>query len=182
MAKYHIFTDGSSRGNPGAGGWGMIVMNEEETEIIFSEHDTDDYTTNNRMELHAMICALGYAESHPNDYFIIYSDSAYVVNSCTKWLAGWIANGWRNSKKKEVENIDLMKALWGYLSRDFFNAEIRQCKGHNGDIGNEMADAIATQNWHKLGDLIDTWNIINRDQEARDVELAEAGENWFPLD
>ena len=50
MAKYHVYTDGSSRGNPGPGGWGMIAMNEDETEIIFTEHDTEDHTTNNRME------------------------------------------------------------------------------------------------------------------------------------
>ena len=72
MAKYNVYTDGSSRGNPGPGGWGMIVMNEENSEIIFLESSSEDNVTNNRMELKAMICALGHAESHPNDQFIDY--------------------------------------------------------------------------------------------------------------
>ena len=165
MAKYHIFTDGSSRGNPGAGGWGMVVMNEDENKVFFIERDTEGHVTNNRMELKAMLCALGYAESNPNDYFIIYSDSSYVVNSCNTWMRGWVANGWRNSKKQTVENVDLMKALWGYLSRDFFNAEISQCKGHIGKLGNELADALACSNFNKYNDLIKEWEI-----EALDLE------------
>ena len=173
MAKYYIYTDGSSRGNPGPGGWGMVVMNEDQSEIFFLEHDSEDQVTNNRMELKAMICALGYAESNPNDQFIIYSDSAYVVNSCNSWLPTWAANGWRNSKKQEVENIDLMKALWGYLSRDFFNAEVRKCHGHNGDIGNELADAAATQSWTKYRDLIEYWDI---------KEPLQCGDSWLPID
>lgn len=159
MTKYHIFTDGSSRGNPGPGGWGMIVMNEDESEIIFHESDSEDHVTNNRMELKAMICACTYAESHPRDYFIVYSDSAYVVNSCNSWMKTWAANSWRNSKKVIVENVDLMQALYSYLSRDFFNVEIRKCSGHSGDIGNELADAAATGDTDKWNELIDYWEI-----------------------
>lgn len=172
MAKYHMFSDGSSRGNPGPGGWGLVVMNEEGSAILFIEHDTEDYVTNNRMELKAMICALGYAESHPDDQFVIYSDSSYVVNSCNSWMRTWASNGWRNSKKQEVENVDLMKSIWSYISRPFFNVEIVHCKGHNGDLGNELADALATQSWSKYKDLIEFWEI----QEPT------VGDNWFPID
>ena len=171
MAKYHIYTDGSSRGNPGPGGWGMVVMNEEGSQILFEEHDSEDHVTNNRMELKAMICALGYAESHPQDQFIIYSDSAYVVNSCNSWMRSWAANGWKNSKKQTVENVDLMQHIWSYLSRDFFNVEIKKCAGHAGDIGNELADALATGDMKKYTELIEYWEI--------DVP---AGDNWFPID
>lgn len=171
MTKYHIYTDGSSRGNPGAGGWGMIVMNEDESEILCVESGYEDYVTNNRMELKAMICTLGYAESHPDDQFVIYSDSAYVVNSCNSWMRGWVANGWRNSKKVTVENVDLMKALWGYISREFPNFEIQQCKGHNGDLGNELADALATKDLKKFENLIEFWEL-----------QLPAGDNWFPID
>jgi ribonuclease HI len=157
LAKYHIYTDGSSRGNPGAGGWGMIVMNEEDTQILFAERDSHDYTTNNRMELQAMICAFEYAEEHSNDYFIIYSDSAYVVNSINSWISSWAANGWRNSKKQTVENLDCMQALYGFISRDFFNAEVRKCKGHEGELGNELADALATNNMKKYQELAECW-------------------------
>ena len=188
MAKYHTYTDGSSRGNPGPGGWGMIVMNESDTEIRFLEHDSEEHVTNNRMELKAMICALGYAESHPNDQFIIYSDSAYVVNSINSWMRTWASNGWRNSKKQEVENVDLMKMIWNYISRPFFNVEVRKCDGHSGDLGNELADAAATSNWQKYRELIEYWNI----QEPIDIPYSlwsydtkkelRTEDNWFPID
>lgn len=172
MAKYHIFVDGSSRGNPGAGGWGMIVMNEEDTEILDLEHDTEDNVTNNRMELRAMICALNYAESNPQHQFTIISDSAYVVNSCNSWMRTWAGNGWRNSKKQIVENVDLMKAIWDYISREFPNFEVIHCKGHNGELGNELADAAATSNWKKYRELVEFWEI----QEPKE------GDIWFPYD
>ena len=142
--RYKIFTDGSSRGNPGPGGWGLIILNEQEDKVIFTECDRENPTTNNRMELTAILCALQYAESHPDDTFIIYSDSAYAVNSCNVWMRGWAANGWKNSKKQIVENLDLVQAIYNLLSRDFFNAEVRKCDGHSGIVGNELADALAT--------------------------------------
>lgn len=142
--RYKIFTDGSSRGNPGPGGWGLIILNEQEDKVIFTECDRENPTTNNRMELKAMIAALQYAAEHDEDSFIIYSDSAYVVNSCNNWIWTWVKNNWRNSKKQEVENLDLMKEIYAHLSRDFFNAEVKKCDGHSGVIGNELADALAT--------------------------------------
>lgn len=179
MAKYHIYTDGSSRGNPGKGGWATIVLSEDEGNLLFAEHDTEEQVTNNRMELKAMICALGYAESHPRDQFIIYSDSAYVVNSCNVWMRNWAMNGWRNSKKQTVENVDLMKALWDYMSREFPNFEICQCKGHNGDVGNELADALATGDIKRFNDLsecwLNSWVKLSSDSE-------DGGDNWFPID
>ena len=189
MAKYYIYTDGSSRGNPGPGGWGLVVMNEQENEIIFTEHDSDNPTTNNRMELKAMICAFQYAEDHPEDYFIIYSDSAYVVNSVNSWIRGWAANGWKNSKKQTVENLDLMQELHSYLIRDFFNAEVRKCDGHAGVVGNELVDAIATSNWKKYQELVDYWNIqepIEKTEAQLTFETKQMlglyGDNWFPND
>ena len=172
MAKYHIFTDGSSRGNPGKGGWGMVVMNEDETKILYTDSNTEDNVTNNRMELKAMICALEYAESNPNDQFVIYSDSAYVVNSINSWMRGWAANCWRNSKKQIVENVDLMKTIWDYISRPFFNVEVRKCEGHKGDTGNELADAIATGDILKFKTILEFW----------EVTIEGAGDSWFPID
>lgn len=159
MSKYNIYTDGSSRGNPGPGGWGVVVMDESNTQIIFTEHDSDEYVTNNRMELKAMLCALGYAESHPKDQFTIYSDSVYVVNSCNIWRHTWALNGWKNAKKQPVENLDLQKCIHDFLSRDFFNAEILSCKGHQGEVGNELADALATNNKHKYQELVSFWEL-----------------------
>lgn len=198
MSKYHIYTDGSARFNPGPGGWGMVVMNEEDTEILFKESDSEDHTTNNRMELKAMICALGWAEDHPKDDIIIFSDSAYVVNSCNSWISNWAANNWKNSKKVTVENVDLMKALYTYLSRPFPNFDIRKCSGHTGDIGNELADALATGNWNKFKQLLEYWEIkelmtdtkfdmtideaLAMMQAEMLISQAEVGENWFPID
>ena len=171
MSKYHIYTDGSSRGNPGPGGWGVVVLNEEGDTVIFTEYDSEERVTNNRMELTAMLCALGYAESHPRDQFVIYSDSAYVVNSCNTWMRGWAANCWRNSKKQIVENVDLMQAIWDYLSRDFFNAEIRKCNGHKGDVGNELADALATHDWSKYKTLVEYWELKDTDEQGILIDL-----------
>lgn len=154
---YHCYTDGSSRGNPGPGGWGLIILNEQEDKVIFTENDRENPTTNNRMELKAMIAALQYAAEHDEDIFIIYSDSSYVVNSCNDWIWRWVKNNWRNSKKQEVENLDLMKEIYGYLSRDFFNAEVRKCEGHKGVAGNELADALATG--HGYYDLLEFYCI-----------------------
>ena len=173
MAKYHIYTDGSCRSNPGPGGWAVIILDEEEDVIFFVEHDTDDYTTNNRMELEAMIYALGYAADHPEDEFIIYSDSAYVVNSCNSWIHTWVKNGWRNSKKQEVENVEQMKEIWSYLSRDFFNADVRKCDGHAGNIGNELADALAIGSTKRFEKLVDEFHL---------VFAFSCGDNWHPID
>ena len=172
MAKYHIYTDGSSRGNPGPGGWGTIVMNEDETEIIDIINGTAAHTTNNQMELTAMICALEYAESSPRDIFIIYSDSAYVVNSCNQWIANWAANGWRNSKKKPIENLEQMRAIHKYLSRDFFNAEVKKCAGHAGIAGNELADAAATGAWAHLDALVEMYELHNLPAENAEVHFS----------
>lgn len=166
----------------------MIVMNEDDSEIIFLEHDSEDNVTNNRMELKAMICALQYAEDNPQHQFTIISDSTYVVNSINQWIRGWAANGWRNSKKQTVENVDLMKEIWRHVSRPFPNFEVRKCSGHSGDTGNELADAIATKNWKKYRDLVNFYEIQEPVKTANGIweydfksEL-QAGDNWFPND
>lgn len=161
MNKIHIYTDGSSRGNPGPGGWAAIVMNDETETILEVYMAQEDYVTNNQMELKAMLCALQFAESHPDWEFIIYSDSAYVVNAYNDWIQGWARNGWKNSKKQTVENLSLMQALYTYISREFFNAEVKKCKGHEGELGNELADALATNNIKKYKDLCSFWEVTD---------------------
>ena len=151
-------------------------MDENDTSIIFAQSDYEDHVTNNRMELKGMLSALDYAADNPKDTFSIYSDSAYVVNSCNSWLRNWASNGWRNSKKQLVENIDLMKELWRYLSKDFFNAEVIKCDGHKGHVGNELADALATADTDKFEDLITYWEL------KVPLSLAPAGDDWFPID
>lgn len=159
---YEIFTDGSCRGNPGPGGWAWIMMDKAGAAVLNKEYDNENPTTNNRMELKAMISALGIAESQPKDNFIIWSDSAYVVNACNDWVWKWAANGWRNSKNQPVENIDLMREIYRFMTIPWFNATVKKCDGHHGIIGNELADKVATGNWRDYVDLLETYDIEDR--------------------
>lgn len=159
MAKYNIYTDGSSRGNPGKGGWGMVVMNEDETEVLYTDSNFEDNVTNNRMELKAMICALGYAESSPNDQFVIYSDSAYVVNSITQWAVNWAKNNWTKKDKKPIQNLIYIQEAYKLYQKLAFKVCILQVPGHSNVIGNELADCLATNNINQFNKLCEEYGI-----------------------
>ena len=132
-----IFTDGAARGNPGPGGWGAIILTPE---IAVELGGREGHTTNNRMELMAVISAL---ESIPEDREItIYTDSAYVVSGITRWVIGWQKNKWRTSKKEEVLNKDLWERLVEATAHKAIDWKI--IKGHSGTPGNERCDVIAT--------------------------------------
>lgn len=159
MAKYHIYTDGSSRGNPGLGGWGVVILNEEENKIIHYKRGTQHNATNNSMELTALLYALQCAEASSTDRYIIYSDSAYAVNAFNDWIRGWAVNGWKNSKGQTVENLGLMQALHTYTCREFPNYSVIKCKGHAGEVGNELADFLATGAVTKFQEMCNFWEI-----------------------
>lgn len=157
----HIYTDGACSGNPGPGGLGICAIKDNEICHIYSEFHTD--TTNNRMELLAIIRAFGAAISlFKDDICIIHSDSAYCVNICNEWIYTWAKNNWLNSKKKEVENIDLIKIIYTYLNIEFFNCQVVKEKGHCGVPGNEIADALATRNKEKMNEIIEKNNLSIR--------------------
>lgn len=140
-----IYTDGSSRGNPGPGGWGAIVATHD---VVVELGAGDLHTTNNKMELSAAIESLSYVRDLGNAYTIdMHVDSQYVINGITKWVAGWERNGWLNSKKESVLNRELWEALAGVVA----DLQMSGCKiswnhtpGHAGVQGNDRADAIAT--------------------------------------
>lgn len=132
-----IYTDGACRGNPGPGGWGA-VLSYKGHEKELSGFDAD--TTNNRMELMAVIEALNTLKEPCN--IQLYTDSTYVKNGVEKWLAGWKAKGWKTASKKPVKNQDLWERLDAALSRHTINWH--WVKGHSGDAGNERADGLAT--------------------------------------
>lgn len=140
-----IYTDGSSRGNPGPGGWGAIVATHERVVEIGAG---DKHTTNNKMELSAAIEALSYVRDLGGEYTIdMHVDSQYVINGITKWVAGWERNGWMNSKKEAVLN----RELWEPLALAVADLQMSGCKiswnytpGHAGIEGNDRADIIAT--------------------------------------
>jgi ribonuclease HI len=139
-----IFTDGSSLGNPGPGGWGTVITIDGKT---FHElGGFESHTTNNRMELMAVIEALKYINNeHQNGEIIIHADSAYVLGGVNGWIENWEKNGWRTANKKEVMNQDLWKELISLIRAFGGNLKWQKVKGHSGHEHNDRADEIATQ-------------------------------------
>ncbi len=138
MTKKHvkIYTDGACSGNPGAGGWGAIlVYGEHEKEISGGEPET----TNNRMELMAVISALEILKSPC--IVDIYSDSSYVLKGIDEWLPAWKARGWKTADKKPVKNVEYWQRLEEATKPHII--KWHWVKGHNGHAMNERADALA---------------------------------------
>ena len=143
----YYYTDGACKGNPGTGGFGIICVKDGVVEYKYSEQC--EQTTNNREELKAILHAFERSRLFPTEPTIIYSDSAYCVNMLNDWIFKWANNGWKNSKKQTVENIDLVQQLYKYLKIEFFNCQVIKVKGHNGIVENELADALATNDQAK---------------------------------
>lgn len=155
-----IYVDGASKGNPGPGGSGIVAYDSKNNIILKSYTQKYENTTNNQAELKALIYAIQMVKEYWKDeYCIIYSDSAYCVNMCSSWIHNWARNGWLNSKKQQVENYDLVRTLYKYISQPEPNFEIQKIKGHSGEIGNELADALASGNDKKFEDIIEKNNI-----------------------
>ncbi len=144
MRKIEIYTDGACKGNPGAGGWGaLLVSGKHEKELLGGEPDT----TNNRMELTAVIEALN-ALKHPCEV-ILHTDSQYVQKGITEWIVGWKARGWKTASRSPVKNVDLWQAL--DMAQARHRIEWRWVKGHAGHDGNERADALANRGVETVG-------------------------------
>ncbi|MGM0422861.1 MAG: ribonuclease HI [Pseudomonadota bacterium] len=141
--KVDIYTDGACSGNPGPGGWGVILRyNGVEKELSGGE----DMTTNNRMELVAVIEGLrALNRACP---ITIHTDSKYVMDGITKWLDGWKAKGWKTAAKKPVKNQDLWEALDYELSHH--TVEWQWVKGHSNHPENDRADALARRYYEAL--------------------------------
>ena len=135
-----IYTDGACKGNPGPGGWGaLLTAGATEKELFGGELGT----TNNRMEMTAVIEAL--AALKKPCAVILYLDSQYVLKGITEWIHGWKARGWRTAAKAPVKNVDLWQKLDALLVSSRHSIDWRWVKGHNGDPGNERADALANK-------------------------------------
>lgn len=136
--RVQIYTDGACSGNPGPGGWAnLMIYGEHEKELVGSE----EHTTNNRMEMMAVIEALN-ALKRPMKVDL-FTDSTYVKDGITKWLAGWKAKGWKTAAKKPVKNKDLWEALDQAVNRH--QIEWHWVKGHAGHPENERVDFLATE-------------------------------------
>ena len=133
-----LYTDGACRGNPGPGGWGVVISDVKNQEIKLSGYEA--LTTNNRMEIKAAIMGLDYFKKSSN--LAIYTDSNYLKIGITEWIYLWKKKNWKNSSNKNVKNKD----LWILLDNlnIFHNVSWNWIKAHNGDIGNEKADKLAT--------------------------------------
>ena len=141
MTALYAFTDGACSGNPGPGGWGVLLQ-AKKGEAIVKERELsggEPETTNNRMELLAAISALETLE-RASDITVI-TDSAYVKNGVTSWIFGWKRNGWKTASKKPVKNVDLWQRLDDAQQRHTVSWE--WVKGHAGHPENERADELA---------------------------------------
>jgi ribonuclease HI len=136
--EIHIFTDGSSLGNPGPGGFGAVVLFGG---MVHELGAGEKMTTNNRMELSGAIAGLRFV-NETQKKIILYTDSSYVINGITKWVYGWKRNNWKNSEKEEVKNRDLWEDL--IMVSNGKNIEWKYVAGHVGIVGNERVDEIAT--------------------------------------
>jgi len=136
MEKIEIYTDGACKGNPGRGGWGaLLIAGEHKKELFGGERNT----TNNRMELRAVIEALSLLK-RPCEV-IVHTDSQYVQKGISEWIHGWKARGWKTASKEPVKNVDLWQAL--DAAQATHTIQWRWVKGHAGHEGNERADVLA---------------------------------------
>ena len=137
MKQVEIFTDGACKGNPGPGGWGALLrMGPHEKELSGSEPET----TNNRMEMTAVIRALN-ALREPCDV-TLHTDSRYVIDGITKWVHGWKKKGWVNASRQPVRNADLWHDLIEAAGRH--RVEWQWVRGHAGHVENERVDRLAS--------------------------------------
>jgi ribonuclease HI len=136
--KYDIYTDGACSGNPGPGGWGVIIIDEKENQVTLSGGEKS--TTNNRMELTAPIMALKKIKK--SSKIVIYTDSTYLKNGITVWIENWKKNGWKSAGKKPVKNKDLWVTLDNLTKKKLIFW--KWVKAHAGNKFNELADKLAT--------------------------------------
>lgn len=139
-----IFTDGASRGNPGRGGWGSIIVYGDQVKELGGAINP---ATNNQMELRSVIEALDFVADKEIEEIEIYADSSYVIKGSKGWINNWKNNGWKTKTKQDVSNRELWEELSGLL--DLFadkgiKISWKQVEGHAGIAGNERCDQIAT--------------------------------------
>jgi ribonuclease HI len=134
-----VFTDGAAEGNPGPGGWGAVLA--VDNQMVAQDYGSDAHTTNNRMELTAMVAGLKMipGETPTN----VYTDSQLVVNIINTWAEGWKAKGWKKKSSGPIANLELVQEAY-VLAQERPFANIQWIKAHSGNRWNEYADALAT--------------------------------------
>jgi ribonuclease HI len=138
-----IYTDGACRGNPGPGGWGVLIIAGGHRKTM---HGGDPLTTNNRMELMAAIEALNALKN--GQRVVLHTDSKYVMDGINEWMPNWKKRGWKTAARKPVKNKDLWQTLDEAVARH--EIDWRWVRGHDGNPGNEAADALANRGIDEL--------------------------------
>lgn len=143
-----IYTDGSAKPNPGPGGFGVVVLDDNENLISTYSKHFDYPVTNNLMEIKAILYAFLTYGKKINDEFdqdipIVYSDSNYCVQMFNDWMFNWARNNWKKSDKKTPENLEWIQIYYDWYQKGH-RIDLRKVKGHAGDKWNEMADALAS--------------------------------------
>lgn len=149
--EYEIYTDGACSKNPGPGGYAFIILVNKKEWLRVKGHKA--HTTNNEMELTAIVKAIQHTLIHPNGFnknttgeqkITIYSDSAYCLNAINqKWINSWALNGWKNKEGKEIKNKELWQKTWHFLNLKNVEYEFIKVKGHSGNEFNELVDVLA---------------------------------------
>ena len=165
--KIVIHTDGACSGNPGPGGWGTIVAMPDGN--VRELGGAEPQTTNNKMELEAVISGLHFVRSHKN-HVMVFTDSTYVIRGITQWIWGWLRKGWRNSQDEPVANTDQWKTLLQIVeARGRTTLSWHYVRGHQGTPGNERCDQIAVafskKQWVELFD----GNLLQYEWNPHDV-------------
>lgn len=172
MSCVTIFTDGASKGNPGPGGWAAIVADEKTVRELGGR---EERTTNNRMELQAVLEALAAAQRLSPSAIDIYADSSYVVLGATKWGSGWRKKGWLTSQKEPVLNRDIWEPLLESLDTITTRIEWHTVGGHVNIPGNERVDEIASS--LALGESVELYEgsragySVDLDNIAHDADM-----------
>ena len=171
----NIYTDGSTRANGkenSNSGYAVVVLVNDDTYMdYYCAKRNISGTTNNRMELSAILRALELTQTkYKNEKCVIKSDSAYCVNMCNDWIWTWAKNNWMNSKKVQVENIDLVQQIYKYLIIEFNNFQIEKVIGHAHICGNELADAAATGDQTKFVKILKENDIDYIGEELFDLQ------------
>lgn len=133
------YTDGSAHPNPGPGGYGVVILDDDGELIAFKEYQSESPVTNNEMELSAILFCM---RMYGNENAIVYSDSAYAINTLSKWMFGWADKGWVKGDGKVPENLDIIKEYYDLYQKGY-RIQLEKVAGHTGNKWNEMADKIA---------------------------------------
>ena len=155
----HIYTDGSTCNNGyknSKGGFGVVIFDDNHN-LIDAYCEYEENTTNNRMELKAFLKTFELLNTkYQNQIATIYSDSSYCINILTSWIYSWCKNDWKNNKGEQIKNLDIILSLHKYYTINSFISQINftKIKGHNGNIGNQLSDALATANKTKFSNII----------------------------